>query len=267
MGLLSFFKRNLDTGAAPSKGRAGARSAVASDPDDVQQLRVRARRRLIGAAVLVAVGVIGFPLVFETQPRPIPVDLPIEIPKKEGAPALVVPAPVVAAASEAGLPTPRPAAPEVPAAREPEKLVEEIEPRASAPVAKPAEKHTEKPAEKTADKGSSKPADKPAVKPASGADAARIQAMLEGREPAKTAEAAGSPRFIVQVGAFAENKAAQDMRQKVEKLGFKTYAQAVQTPDGQRIRVRVGTFPSREEAGKVAAKLHAAGLAGTVLTL
>ena len=62
--------------------------------------RTRARApRLIGAVVLVIVGVIGFPLVFETQPRPIPVDIPIEIPRKDGAPALAMP------------PRPRPRAP------------------------------------------------------------------------------------------------------------------------------------------------------------
>lgn len=259
MGLLSFLQRDKST--APAKSKSGA-----TDPDDVQQLRIRARRRLIGAAVLVAVGVIGFPMIFETQPRPIPVDLPIEIPKKDAAPALAVPAAPVAEAMP-----PRPAVePSAPPVAPVEKVAD-----------KPAEKAVDKPLEKVADKPAEKPVDPPAVKTpdksvpksaakgASQADSARIQALLEGREPAaKTGDAAtATPRFIVQVGAFAENKAAQEMRTKVEKLGFKTYAQAVQTPEGQRIRVRVGTFPSREEASKVAAKLHAAGLAGTVLTL
>ena len=45
-------------------------------------MRRRARHRLIGAAVLVLVGVIGFPLLFDTQPRPIAVDIPIEIPDR-----------------------------------------------------------------------------------------------------------------------------------------------------------------------------------------
>ena len=43
-------------------------------------MRKRARHRLIGAGVLVLIGVIGFPLLFDTQPRPIAVDIPIEIP-------------------------------------------------------------------------------------------------------------------------------------------------------------------------------------------
>jgi DedD protein len=43
--------------------------ATPTDDDDVRQARTRARRRLIGAAVLMAVGVIGFPMLFETKPR------------------------------------------------------------------------------------------------------------------------------------------------------------------------------------------------------
>ncbi|MFN3302643.1 MAG: M16 family metallopeptidase [Roseateles sp.] len=90
MGLFSFLKRD-DAAAAAAPKKSAKSGAKASATDDVQLLRVRARRRLIGAAVLVAAGVVGFPLIFETQPRPIPVDLPIEIPRKETAPPLAVP--------------------------------------------------------------------------------------------------------------------------------------------------------------------------------
>ena len=45
-----------------------------------------------GAAVLVLLGVVGFPMLFDTQPRPIPVDVPIEIPDRNKAAPLVVPA-------------------------------------------------------------------------------------------------------------------------------------------------------------------------------
>ena len=87
------------------KRQAGATPAAAAG-DSAQALdaaRMRARRRLIGAVVLLGIGVIAFPLLFETQPRPIPVDIPIEIPRKDNAPALVVPAPrpVAPAASKA----------------------------------------------------------------------------------------------------------------------------------------------------------------------
>ena len=57
------------------------------------------------------------------------------------------------------------------------------------------------------------------------------------------------------------------MRAKVERLGLKTYTQAVETADGKRIRVRVGPFNSRDEADKVAAKVRGGGLSSAVLTL
>ena len=56
--------------------------APAAQTESVEAMRRRARHRLIGAAVLVLVGVVGFPLLFDTQPRPIAVDIPIEIPDR-----------------------------------------------------------------------------------------------------------------------------------------------------------------------------------------
>jgi len=251
MGLLSFLKRDDAPAAATSKksARSGAKAPAA---DDVLVLRVRARRRLIGAAVLVAAGVVGFPLIFETQPRPIPVDLPIEIPRKETAPPLTVPAREPLSQAE---PAPAPAASaELP-----------VEPKvADRPVEQPAEKAVEKPVEKPLEKPAERPpvklAEKPADKPKTASDGARAQALLEGKEPA-------AARFIVQVGAYGENKTAQDVRGKIEKLGLKTYAQAVDTADGRRIRVRLGPFASRDEAERVATKLKSAGLPGAILTL
>ena len=49
--------------------------------------------------MLVGVGIIGFPLLFETQPRPIAVDIPIEIPARDNVPPLKLP-PAKGAATE-----------------------------------------------------------------------------------------------------------------------------------------------------------------------
>ena len=57
----------------------------------------------------------------------------------------------------------------------------------------------------------------------------------------------------MQVGAFADAAAARETRGKVEKLGLKTYTQVVETASGNRIRVRVGPFASRDEADKALA--------------
>lgn len=276
MGLFSFLKRDdaADAAAPKKSAKSGAKASAA---DDVQVLRVRARRRLIGAAVLVAAGVVGFPLIFETQPRPMPVDLPIDIPRKEAAPPLTVPtreplaqaeavakpALPVAPAASAELPA-EPKAADKPASKPAEKPVDKpAEKMAEKAPEKPAAKPAEKPADKLADKAHDKAHDKAADKPKAANDGARAQALLEGKDPA----AANAARYIVQVGAFSENKAAQEVRVKVEKLGLKTYAQAVDTADGRRVRVRLGPFASRDEAERAAAKLKSAGMPGSILTL
>ncbi len=83
MGLLSIFKRDRQDAASPDP-------SPASSPT-VQQARARARRRLIGATLLVLMAIVGFPMLFESQPRPIPVDIPIDIPRAETAPPLSIP--------------------------------------------------------------------------------------------------------------------------------------------------------------------------------
>jgi DedD protein len=269
MGLLSsIFKRSA---AAPSAKR------VSDSADAVQQLRLRARRRLIGAAVLVVLGVVGFPILFETQPRPIPVDLPIDIPRKETAAPLQIPAPQalhsVPQTPAVQAPDPVPAAAPVPEvlAPAPAVIAEASVPRAPAPESKPSPKPAAsqpKATAKTSDKPAEKSKDKPSDKPAQPSqDAARALALLEGKPVPNSTDAAHGVRYIVQVGAYADVKAAHEARMKVERLGLKTYTQAVDTADGHRVRVRVGPFASREEADKAAARLRSGGLATAVLTL
>ena len=270
MGLLSNISRKKDA--------ASGAGAPPEPADAVLKARTRARQRLIGAVVLVVIGVIGFPLVFETQPRPIPVDIPIVIPRKDGALPLAMPSARSATGSAPAvtqtLPPPTAAAPTV--ASPSDEVITETREQAGKEVAKeasPAAKPATAPvvAEKAASRPATKPAEpapkalaepKPATKPA---DAVRAKALLEGTEPA--APAAGSGRFVLQVGAFAEASAARETRLKVEKLGLKTYTQVAETPAGSRIRVRVGPFASREEADKALAKARSAGLSGVVLTL
>jgi DedD protein len=52
-------------------------------------MRRRARHRLIGASVLVVLGVVGFPLLFDTQPRPVSVDIAVDIPDRANSKPLV----------------------------------------------------------------------------------------------------------------------------------------------------------------------------------
>lgn len=273
MRLPSFLKRD------PS-----ATSPAIDTPEGVAQARARARRRLIGAVVLLGVGIVGFPLLFETQPRPIPVDIPIEIPKRDGAPPLVMPAPRADAKAASKPDVAKPLAPVVPA------KAADAPREVAAPRDAAAETARNAPATAATGKAASVPAavaaaSKPAAKPAEtrtaeaktveakvapkADDSARVKAILEGGSGAGTKDdgAVANGRFVVQVGAFADNNAARETRLKVEKLGLKTYTQVVDTDAGKRTRVRVGPFASRDDAAKAAERVKAAGLPAALLTL
>ncbi len=73
------------------KSDSSGHTAKVESADAVQAARTQARHRFIGAIVLLAIGIIGFPLVFETQPRPVPIDIPIEIPRRDAVPPLAMP--------------------------------------------------------------------------------------------------------------------------------------------------------------------------------
>ena len=80
--------------------------------ESVDAMRKRALMRLIGSAVLVLGAVVGFPLLFDSQPRSVPVDIPIDIPDKAkvkplplpaGTPLTTVPAPAARVEDTASL--------------------------------------------------------------------------------------------------------------------------------------------------------------------
>ena len=282
---MAFFKfRWPGQGEQQQAEKPSKRGARTPQAESIEVMRRRARHRLIGAAVLVLVGVIGFPLLFDTQPRPVPVDIPIEIPDRNKVAPLVVPAPVAEApvakpATPAAPPVAPPAAQRASAPRsasangltDGEELVQSPRPSAAKPaavaptVAAAAPAAAPKPDTKPPVAPAPAPEPKPAQRPD---DSARARALLEGRsaEPAASANAEDS-RFIVQVGAFADAEKAREARTKVERAGLKTYTQVVDTKDGKRTRVRVGPFNNRAEADKAAARIKALELSASVLTL
>ena len=261
-------------------------------PESVEAMRKRAKHRLIGAAVLVAVGVVGFPLLFDNQPRPIPVDLPINIPDKNTVKPLGnLPVGDAATGSkiidETALPeASAPANSASSAVSQATKPVAAIKPAATTPAgaasrsaagtlgnapvvvpAKPAPKPAEKPVEKPVEKAKPEPAK---------ADGSKAQSLLEGKEsfvPSSTPSSspasapAGAVRYVVQVGAFSDVIKAREARIKLETAGLKTYTQVVTPKEGKRIRVRVGPFESKVEADKAAAKVKKLELPAAILEL
>lgn len=232
---MDFFKFRKKGDPAPS---------ASVQPESVERMRQRAKHRLMGATALVLIGVIGFPLLFDKQPRPIAVDTPIDIPDKNKVAPLVLPvSPASSLAPVAPVAAPI-AAPVAAAASAPQSVVitERAEPaKPEAPVASP-------------------PA---AVKPT---EADKVRALLGGKSSEEPV-AAATGRFVVQVGAFADPARAREVRLKLERAGLKTYTHVADTKDGPRTRVRVGPFTSKAEAEKTAEKVKKLNLPAALLTL
>ena len=333
MAFFKFRQRGQPSQPEPTRGRGRKNEPAAPGPQEtIDTLRRRARHRLIGAAVLVGLAIIGFPLLFDTQPRPVAVNAPITIPDKDKVAPLRTPDPVPAAASlgereemVSGAVAPRggertasasaaavaparrasaekPAAPTRDArpdaaaadarakAEEAARLKAEEAARAKAAQAKREEEAKAAQARRDDDRSQAQTdaqakreeaarakreqearAKRESELRAKREEAARARALLEGRgtpsadKPAAVDAKAG--RFIVQVGAFADDSAVREARQKAERAGVKTYTQTVETSAGKRTRVRAGPFSSREDADKAAGALKKAGLGGSVLSL
>ena len=249
---LPFFrsKNPADPRAQPARGVAGA----GAEHNSVQAARTRSRRRLIGALVLLAAGVVGFPVLFETQPRPLAVDTPIFVPAATSTRVTAAPTvpPLTAVPPDAGN---EPVAVAASAPQRPASV--------AAPAALPLAVATPKSLPATAQaaaSGATPP--KPQPPPADVSNAVKPEPELEPETSAAT-----SGRFVVQVGAYNDPARLRAARQQVEKLGYKTYTQDVDSPTGKRTRVRVGPFASRQEADAVAAKVKASGMQANVLTL
>ena len=197
--------------------------------DEELQLKLRARRRLIGAIVLVTAMVVVLPMVLDTEPGPVSQDITVRIPSPDsGAFTTKVappPAPKVAETKAA-----MPKAEETTAVA-PEAIKEKPKPAVKPEAAKPAKAPT-KPAAKTV---------KPASKPAGGL-------------------------FVVQVIALADSEKAQRMQQQIAAAGIRSYTEIVKTVKGDVTRVRAGPFPTREAAEKARDQLKSLGMNGNVTT-
>ncbi len=259
---MAFFKFRFPGQAASSP--ASAETVAPGSGESIELVRRRARHRLIGAVVLVLLAVVGFPLLFDTQPRPVAVDTPILIPDRPTSANLKV--------TPALPPEASPAKPLLPAAN-PLPSLEGLDAKEEAvQAAKPAPADELKPVQEPAPKpqvvkSEVKPApsktDKTEAVAKAKDDGNKALALLEGMPPAAKAE-----RHVVQVGAFSDPAKVREVRRKLEQAGLITFTQVVETPDGKSTtRVRVGPFSSREEADKVAARVRKLDFSPAVLRI
>ena len=236
-----------------------ATRSEAQDPA-VDELRRRARRRLIGAIVLALAAAVLLPLLLENEPKPLGDDVSIQIPPIDSGKFInplspgTAPDPKVRS-DGAVVSVPAPAV-ETPAAQPPAGNDPTAASRSgSAPAASggaPAQAPETKPAAPESQPDALVPPteSKPDAKPAS--------------TDAKSATAKTSGAFVVQVAAFSDRYGARALVIKLKRDGFPGYTEAVATDKGTLHRVRVGPYSSRDVADSARAKLKAAGFEGVV---
>jgi len=193
-----------------------------ADTEDVNSLKRRGRRRLVGAIALVLLAVIVLPMVFDAEPRRTPPPVSVRIPGEDDAgftPKVTPKAPPAVAEA------PKPEAPKPGAAR----------PEASRPEASKPE--------------AAKALEKPAAKP-------------EPERKRAEAAPAGSEQFVVQVGAFMDSDKVKEITGKLAAATLPHYTEPVATAKGTVTRVRVGPYSSREGAEQALQKLQQLGLKG-----
>jgi DedD protein len=202
-------------------------------PSSENDLKRRARRRLIGAVALTLVAVIVLPLLLEDEPPPAsslavhmavaPKPAPEPVPQSSQVPEPDVTAePVQAASDQPSEPQPEPAKPAPPPDPKPPARPEPV--KAEPVKAKPP-------------------------KPVATLDA-------------QTKPAAAHEVFVVQLAALSDGDKAQALKGRVAQLGLPVYTDAI----GSLTRVRVGPFNSRTAAVAAAVKLAENGMSGQVLT-
>lgn len=260
-----------------------------STHEELILLRKRARRRLVGAIVLVLIStlvlwkVVGS--VPEQQMKPESVEIVGQnTPDTPPAPATPAPEAVLAAGADVG-PQEEHAASAAAATHLPAKLDDAEPPVAAQPPVRPlapaepvpAAKAVTKPAIKEESKPQSKAEPKPEPKKAEAAVPAPKKAdpaaILEGRldadaaKPAPKAEsqpAAG--HVVIQLAALSDPAKAEALKSRLSGLGVTAHFSKVETSKGNVTRVRVGPFASRSEAESVLKKLSGAGVTGIIVS-
>lgn len=280
-------------------------NANASQGQSMEVLRQRVRHRLIGSAILVLIAVIGFPLIFDTQPRPVALDIAIDIPDKTRVGVQTPPTPLKNANP---LKTP------------PQEETTPIQadnpdsghvPASSVENLKPSAQVSPSPAPVNLVKSVTPPNEQSALgvaknaKPTESLESASVKAGLDSKEvivsnsspfsslgaqaqskkvkeasikeslPAKDIKEkkdidkpkVDASRFVIQVGAFTEEQKVKEIRDKLEKANLHTFTQVVTVKDAKKIRIRLGPFATKEEANQTLSKVHALGFNPSVISL
>jgi DedD protein len=219
---------------------------TAQDPSLPQ--KKRARRRLVGAAVLCVGLAAGLPFLFDAEPKKntrAVDDVKVSVAKPAAPPAIAAPevvAPIVVppvAASKDELtkdvPKEEPKYDPKPDARADAKVESKVDPKKVVPATTVSDLIAK--------------SDKP-----------KETAKSEKLAAADKSKAEKAPKYLVQIGAFGSETGAQEQVKRAASIGLKAFTEDVNTNSGKRIRVRVGPFSSKDAANQAREKLKASGI-------
>ncbi|WP_108508451.1 SPOR domain-containing protein [Polynucleobacter acidiphobus] len=212
--------------------------ALTEDPE-----KQRARHRLIGAATLVLIAVIGLPQILDQQPKPVANDITVQIVSNIPNPAAGVlnvepdkkPPLEVKAEPKPELAPPAPASP---------------------PVAAP------KPA-------SPAPATSNAPNKSLGL-APGEELVSTSKEPSGAADAkvAANGKFVIQIGAFASEERANGWVAKLKENKIPYYVMTRNNAEGVKLYLlRAGPFTEREAAESAEKRIRSLGLSPRIVEL
>lgn len=72
--------------------------------------------------------------------------------------------------------------------------------------------------------------------------------------------------FTIQVGVYSDIANVKQLQAKLKQAGFTSHTEKITTPKGEKIRLRAGSFSSRQDAAYALTKLQAADLTGMVIS-
>ena len=191
-----------------------------AESEDVNTLKRRGRRRLVGAIALVLAAVIVLPMVFDSEPRGSAPPVSVRIPAEDESgfiPKVTPKTPTASPVEQKAVPKAPEKVPEKAVEKTPEPVAEKAEPKIEIKVGKPE---------------------------------------VDEKERALRALAGGG-QFVVPAGAYAD---PAGVLEKLKAAGIPYYTEPIATKSGTVTRVRAGPFASRDAADKAQKQLKELGL-------
>lgn len=227
-------RRTTNKPAPRSFQRAAEAEELALTEDPEQQ---RARHRLIGAAVLVLIAVVGLPRILDSKPKSVTNDIAVNI---------VTSLPIPSAVTKSSENPKADTSPETSAKQGVSELKAELKSEV-----------------KTEAKTESKPANPvPSKSGALGlASGEEVVGTTTNSTPSSVPAANGSGKFVIQIGAFASEERAKGWITKLKEQKIPNYVLNKNAPDGTKLYVlRAGPYADKDEAEAAEKKIKAMGL-------